>query len=164
MVVLFPLDQWAQLSPEERQLYKDAMLHNCDYLVSLGHWSYKADVIFSLEQGKDPRMLQRELKSAPCPVCQPALVNCHALNEFANAFRQSSHHAKYQKLCAFVQCYECDDCGMAFSHISQLIRHQRIHKVEKPRKYDKNAKAFRHCSSFTTLQRIYILEKHFECN
>lgn len=40
VAVLFPSDQWAQLSPEERQLYKDVMLHNCDYLVSLGKESF----------------------------------------------------------------------------------------------------------------------------
>ena len=36
VAVIFSPDQWADLSPEERQLYKDVMLDNCDYLVSLG--------------------------------------------------------------------------------------------------------------------------------
>lgn len=36
VAVIFSPDQWACLNPEERQLYKDVMLDNCDYLVSLG--------------------------------------------------------------------------------------------------------------------------------
>ena len=36
VAVVFSPDQWAHLSPEERQLYTDVMLNNCDYLVSLG--------------------------------------------------------------------------------------------------------------------------------
>ncbi|KAF5917456.1 hypothetical protein HPG69_017347 [Diceros bicornis minor] len=35
VAVVFSPDQWAHLSPEERSLYKDVMLDNCDYLVSL---------------------------------------------------------------------------------------------------------------------------------
>lgn len=36
VAVVFSLDQWAHLSPEERKLYVDVMLSNCDYLVPLG--------------------------------------------------------------------------------------------------------------------------------
>lgn len=36
VAVVFSPDQWAGLSPEERKLYRDVMLDNCDYLVSLG--------------------------------------------------------------------------------------------------------------------------------
>ncbi|KAB1262935.1 putative zinc finger protein 840 [Camelus dromedarius] len=162
VAVVFSPDQWVHLSPEERQLYMDVMLDNCDYLVSLGHWTYKAEVISSLKRGKEPWMVGREMTSAPCPACQPALENYYALSESVNAFRQSSHHEKHRKLCTFVQHHECDDCSMAFSCISQLTRHQRIHKVEKAQRYDENAKGFRHHSSFTTLPRIYIPEKHLE--
>lgn len=36
VAVIFSPDQWAHLSPEERKLYTDVMLDNCNYLVSLG--------------------------------------------------------------------------------------------------------------------------------
>lgn len=36
VAVIFSPDQWAYLSSEEKQLYKDVMLESCDYLVSLG--------------------------------------------------------------------------------------------------------------------------------
>lgn len=36
VAVVFSPAQWAHLSPEERTLYQDVMLDNCDYLVSLG--------------------------------------------------------------------------------------------------------------------------------
>lgn len=35
VAVVFSLDQWAHLSPEERKLYMDVMLDNCDCLC---HW------------------------------------------------------------------------------------------------------------------------------
>ncbi|EFB24152.1 hypothetical protein PANDA_019025, partial [Ailuropoda melanoleuca] len=58
VAVIFSPDQWAYLSSEEKQLYKDVMLESCDYLVSLGHWTYKAEVISALREGEDLWMVE----------------------------------------------------------------------------------------------------------
>ena len=67
VAMVFSPDLWAHLSPEERQLYRDVMLDTCAQLVLLGCWTYKAEVISSLRQGRDPRMLEGEATSAAWP-------------------------------------------------------------------------------------------------
>ena len=65
--LVFSPDLWARLSPEERELYRDVMLEACAQLVLLGRWTYKAEVISSLRQGRDPRMLEGEATGAAGP-------------------------------------------------------------------------------------------------
>uniref|UniRef100_H0XML9 Uncharacterized protein n=1 Tax=Otolemur garnettii TaxID=30611 RepID=H0XML9_OTOGA len=65
--VVFSPDEWHHLNPEQRNLYKDVMLDNCDYLVSLGNWTYKAKVMSSLKEGKEPWEMEKEVTSVPCP-------------------------------------------------------------------------------------------------
>lgn len=67
VAVVFSPDLWARLSPEERELYRDVMLEACAQLVLLGRWTYKAEVISSLRQGRDPRMLEGEATGAAGP-------------------------------------------------------------------------------------------------
>ena len=41
--------------------------HGEDHLFFLGRWAYKAEVMSSLREGKEPWMLETEVTSAPCP-------------------------------------------------------------------------------------------------
>nr|XP_010584856.1 zinc finger protein 175 isoform X1 [Loxodonta africana] len=67
VTVDFSREEWQQLDPVQRHLYKEVMLENYSHFLSMGYDLPKPEVIFRLEKGKEPWTVELKL---PCWSCQ----------------------------------------------------------------------------------------------
>ncbi|KAM9641624.1 zinc finger protein 33B-like [Trichechus inunguis] len=60
VTVEFTQEEWKHMNPAQRTLYRDVMLENYSHLVSVGYCFTKPEVIFKLEQAKDPCLSEED--------------------------------------------------------------------------------------------------------
>ncbi|PNJ04311.1 ZNF717 isoform 5, partial [Pongo abelii] len=58
VAVHFIWEEWQDLDDTQRTLYRDVMLETYSSLVSLGHHITKPEMIFKLEQGAEPWIVE----------------------------------------------------------------------------------------------------------
>ncbi|XP_014398997.1 PREDICTED: zinc finger protein 81 isoform X3 [Myotis brandtii] len=66
VTVDFSREEWQQLNSTQRRLYQEVMLENYSHLLSVGYEVPKPEVIFKLEQGEEPWILEGETPHQSC--------------------------------------------------------------------------------------------------
>uniref|UniRef100_U3KP54 KRAB domain-containing protein n=1 Tax=Oryctolagus cuniculus TaxID=9986 RepID=U3KP54_RABIT len=64
LAVDFTQEEWQDLDNAQKTLYKDVMLETYSSLLSLGHCIIKPDLIYKLEQGAEPWIVEKSLKQS----------------------------------------------------------------------------------------------------
>ncbi|XDC83842.1 hypothetical protein R6Z07F_015015 [Ovis aries] len=63
----FSWEEWQLLDSVQKHLYRDVTLENYSNLVSVGYHGTKPDLIFKLEQGEEPWIINLEVSHQSCP-------------------------------------------------------------------------------------------------
>ncbi|XP_027712646.1 zinc finger protein 90-like, partial [Vombatus ursinus] len=67
VAVEFTQEEWVQLNPSQKKLYRDVMLENYRNLVSLGLEVSKPNVIYQLERKEASWMPEADIARSSCP-------------------------------------------------------------------------------------------------
>ncbi|XP_034872644.1 zinc finger protein 26 isoform X5 [Mirounga leonina] len=63
----FTWEEWQLLDSTQKYLYRDVILENYSHLVSVGYHGTKPDLIFKLEQGEEPWIINAKVSRQSCP-------------------------------------------------------------------------------------------------
>lgn len=102
VTVDFSKEEWQQLDFTQRSLYQDVMLENYSHLLSVGFEVPKPEVIFKLEQGQEPWMLEEEAPRQRCSGTEmvletPVTISARIAYELHSRWDESLSKKKFWK-------------------------------------------------------------------
>nr|KAF6408533.1 hypothetical protein HJG59_019916 [Molossus molossus] len=190
--VNFSQEEWGQLTPAQRTLYRDVMQETLGLLVSVGHWIPKPPLISLLEQEAEPWPVDEEVPQSVCPDLETRSKTTLSAAKQDNTDELSNNVLVERFLWDGLwgsksedteghrdQSCESLDGGevqVAFTPVKTSVQqqqpgncfgenlsHQRIHTGKKPYWCSDCGMAFSHSSSLTKHQRMHTEEKPYEC-
>ncbi|XP_027715351.1 putative protein ZNF720 isoform X2 [Vombatus ursinus] len=114
VAVEFSQEEWKQLDVVQRNLFKDVTLENYRNLVSLGLSVDKPDVLFYLERGDTPWIIEQQVPRSTCPVCLKPGTRCETMEAIPrqgiSVGKSSKEQLKKPGICnsKFGKGWECD--------------------------------------------------------
>ncbi|XP_006867465.1 PREDICTED: zinc finger protein 382 [Chrysochloris asiatica] len=161
VTVNFTQEEWQQLDPAQKALYKDVMLENYCHLISVGSHMTKPDMIRKLEQGEELWTTERVYPS------QTYLEEDGKTGDVLVKFRE--YQDKHSRSGIFINHRKLikersNVYGKTFT-LGMLLTHTRVHRSGRPFEYDKDGLSFIQKSNIDVHpQTIHTGEKPYVCS